>query len=59
MITAESLYWLELFQIWKTFGGIDLLMLDAKSAEAIAFLEAHYRGGEHHEEITGQHQRTA
>lgn len=41
------------------FGCLNVLELDAKSADAIALLEHEYRKGEWSGEITRKHQRTA
>lgn len=39
MITAESLYLVEQFYIWKRFGCDDPLSMNARTAEAIAVLD--------------------
>ena len=48
IITAQSLHLLELFRIWKEFGGGAPWALEAKAAEAILVLEeAWQRENEH------------
>jgi hypothetical protein len=39
VITSESLYFLEQFYIWKRFGREDPLLMNARTAEAIALLD--------------------
>ncbi len=39
MISADSLRFLEVFQVWKQLGGGCVLEMDARSAEAILILE--------------------
>lgn len=41
--TAQSLYFLEQFRIWKEFGGGTPWSLEAKTAEAILVLEEAWR----------------
>lgn len=44
LITAESLAYLHLFQIWKTLGaGWDWNQMDARTVEAMLVLEAEFR----------------
>jgi len=38
-ITSRSIGFLELHRTWKQLGGVDVLSLDAKSAEALMVLE--------------------
>lgn len=39
MITAQSLYFIEQFKVWKQFGGTDVLSMNAKAAEALMVLD--------------------
>jgi len=43
VITAESLTFLEQFQIWKTLSGLDLFSLEARTADAFLLLERECR----------------
>jgi hypothetical protein len=43
IVTAQSLYFLEQFGVWKQFGGTSPWSLEAKSAEALALLEGAWR----------------
>jgi hypothetical protein len=43
IITADSLTFLEQFQIWKELGGLDLFSLEARTAEAFLLLEREWR----------------
>jgi len=50
IITAQSLYFLEQFRIWKEFGGGTPWSIEAKAAEAILFLEGVWRKEKKHGE---------
>ena len=39
VITAQSLYFIEQFKVWKQFGGTDVLSMNAKAAEALMVLD--------------------
>ena len=39
VITAQSLYFIEQFKVWKHFGATDVLSMNAKTAEAFVILE--------------------
>lgn len=43
LITAESLSYLEVFLSWKAAGGGSVLLMDAKSADAILALEEEWQ----------------
>jgi hypothetical protein len=43
IITAQSVSFVEQFRIWKEFGGGAPWSLEAKTAEAILFLEEAWR----------------
>ncbi len=43
LITAESLAFLEKFHAWRGSGGVNLLDIAARDAEAILLLEAEWR----------------
>jgi len=43
IITAQSLYFLEQFRIWKEFGGGAPWEVEGKSADALLVLEQAYR----------------
>lgn len=38
-ISSDSLYFLEQFHLWKRFGSVDPLGMNARTAEAISVLE--------------------
>ncbi|HEX4163881.1 MAG TPA: hypothetical protein VHZ55_00270 [Bryobacteraceae bacterium] len=50
VITAQSLRFLELFQVWKGSGGGCDLSMDAKSAEAILILEQEWMAEQKNEQ---------
>jgi hypothetical protein len=39
IITAQSLYYLEQFRVWKQFGGENLWSMESKLAEALMVLD--------------------
>jgi len=43
IITAESLHFLDQFELWKNFGEGSLWSMEAKSAEAVLVLEQAWR----------------
>ena len=47
LITAASIFYLELFHIWKEGGG-SLLPMDAKSADALLLLEKEWKAESQH-----------
>ena len=47
LITAASIFYLELFHIWKEGGG-SLLPMDAKSADALLLLEREWKAESQH-----------
>lgn len=50
LITAQSLHYLKLYRLWRSWGKGCLLQLDAKSAEAIELLEEESKAEQAHEE---------
>jgi hypothetical protein len=50
IITAQSLYFLEQFRMWKEFGGGAPWSIEAKAAEAILLLEELWRRENEHGE---------
>ena len=43
VVTAQSMYWLEVFRWWKQCGGGGLWQMDAKAADAVMVLEQAWR----------------
>jgi hypothetical protein len=43
LITVQSLKWLDEFNAWKTLGAVNLLNINAKTADAIALLDVEFR----------------
>ena len=38
-VSAESSAWIQEFQVWKLFGGVDIYALPARTVEAFCILE--------------------
>jgi hypothetical protein len=50
LITAQSLYFLERFRVWKQLGG-DVWPMDAKNADALLLLEREWRMENEHGKV--------